>query len=552
MTDFAALQSSYEHAAAATALSRGMSPERIASRAAAYADTERRNQELRTLQATRPTDQDLRTMAETQTAELQGALQKQQEIIRDGNVRRSHAAFERYDVDGDVRHINTMLSDIAKTGSKLYGNVTRVDRITENDRKMLEDLGLTPNLIDAIIKNPTLNKSYFKVTDKQGQVILGDVDMIKGLTKYNDYATTQEIERQKNARMLEQLAILGYPADDLGAEALRRTRAELGYDADPRSTQFQQRFSEIYDKLVKDKKAGRGSAASASVGGMGNPTEAEAEAIRRAAVQDGLEEGDPGWSEAVSRHMSAIKTEWSRPSATRNIEVAEQARAKLEENGFWETDFNNLTPRQRSQFEPDIRRIEQLSGAELSPTDRATLEKIQRLTSLGANASQLTDEQTGIIDSILTRTKRYIFNEVEGIDATSAYNAYRNLVQHALYGAALTPNEAENFTKQFGSLAQQTGPVLQQLRTTMQEIVDAYQAIARTNDPMVMMYRAGKTETELLDVINSLDERIQYIDNMAKGINVPAAVTTPKPGNVIPELTDEKRARLRMLKGSDQ
>lgn len=544
MTDFNALVGSYEGAAGATAFARGMSPERMAERATAYTEIEARNQQLKRLKATEPTEQDLRTMAETQTAELQGALQKQQEMLREGNKRRTFDAYERYDSDGDVRHLNVMLQDLEKTGSKLYGKIARVDKLTENDRQMLDDMGLPPQLIDLILTDPELNKSYVKITQKDGTTSFGDLDVLKGLTGYNDYADQKELARQQTARQIEQLAIMGYDLDPLGREAFRRTRAELGYNVDPKSPEFQNKYSEIYDELQRNKK--RGTTAAASIGGMGNPTEAEAEAIRRAALE-GLHEGDPGWEQAVSRHMSNVKTEWGRPSATRNIEAAETARTQLEDEGFWDMDFEDLNPSQRGRIEAKIRRIEELGGAKLSASDRTTMERIKRLTSYGEVASELTDEQTGIIDSLFRQVKKYVADDPEGIKAESAYSAFRNLIKHDLYGASLQPGESANFAKQFGSLLQQRGPVLAQLRTTLTEIKDAYESLQRMNDPMVVAWRTGKTGSELQDVIDNLDDRIEMLNNIAA--NKPVTTISPP----VPEdanrgvLTPERREGLKKI-----
>jgi hypothetical protein len=249
--------------------------------------------------------------------------------------------------------------------------------------------------------------------------------------------------------------------------------------------------------------------------------------------------------------MSAIKTEWGRPSATRNIEGAEAARTALEDEGFWDMDFDNLNPSQRGRIEAKIRRIEELGGAKLSAADRTTMERIKRLTSYGDVASDLTDEQTGVIDSIFRQVKKYVSDDPEGIKAESAYAAFRNLIKHDLYGASLQPGESANFSKQFGSLLQQRGPVLAQLRTTLTEIKDAYESIQRMNDPMVVAWRTGKTGSELQDVLDNLDDRIEMLDNIAANKPI-TTVTQPVPeDSKRGVLTPERREGLKKIWESD-
>ena len=94
----------------------GMSPERFAERSAAYANKEAQDQRLRALKETEPTEQDYKTMRDTQTLELQNALETQKEMMRDGNKSIIYNGYQRYDGDSDVKHINTMLEDLRNRG----------------------------------------------------------------------------------------------------------------------------------------------------------------------------------------------------------------------------------------------------------------------------------------------------------------------------------------------------------------------------------------------------------------------------------------------------
>lgn len=516
------LADSYIATGQATAFARGMSPERMAERAAAYADRESREQQLRTLKATEPTAADRRNMADAQSLELQNALETQKQMLRENNKRTTFSAYERYDADGDVRHINSMLRDLSNSGSNLYGNIARVDKLTESDRNMLEDeMGLPPQLVDMMLNDPELSKSYVKITQKDGSTSFGDLDALKGVTGYNDYATAKELDRQKKAREIENLSILGYDADPTGREAFRRTRAQLGPDVDPKSSEFQNLYTENYDKLKTTYR--RGTNVNVN-GSTGSQTELEEAAWNRAKLE-GLE---PGTSEFLARYeeyKDIITDEWRKSSAVRNTEAADTAEDTLMEMGFFDLNMDELTQTERYKIGQQIRKIEGPGGGGLSENDKKTLMRIRKLTTLGEMASDLTEDQTGFIDAPLRKFKKYLSNDVEGIDAESAYQSFRNLVLHSFYGSALTPTESENFLKAFGALTQQQGPVLQQLRTTMEELRDAYRTVADLNNAFVIKWRTGKTQEELYDVLDSLDERIQYIKDVQAGNVVPYATT---------------------------
>lgn len=528
----------------AQAFSRGMSPERMAERSAAYAHKEASDQKLEQLQKTKPTDTDYKLMAEEQTAELINALEVQKQMMRDGNKRITFGGFERYDADSDIRHLNTMITDLSGRDSKVFGNIARVDELTEQDRTMLEnELGLTASQVTTLLNNPKLKHSYVRITQTDGTVSFGDLDSLKFMSGYTDYADKKEVERWKTSRELEQLMLLGFTPDELGLEAFRRIKGE-NPDLDPKSPEFHKLYSEAYDKLVREKKARSGNV-NVSGGKGENKTEKEAQAHRLTSAQareEGFEEGSPEWDAAFSKHMNDIESAWDRPSRIRYDEAVQGAEDVLLDLGLMEftaEELTNLEPRDRVQIEREIRKIENLGNASLSETDKKHLLNIRKLAGMGELAGELTDSQTGIIDNMLRTAKKYIFNDVEGIEAESAYSAFRNLVKHALYGASLQPGESANFLKQFGSLTQQRGPVLQQLRTTMEELKHAYEGIAATNNDMVIKWRTGQTSEELYRILEELDDRIEFIHNVENDLPITTInppVETKKKAVLTPEV----------------
>lgn len=531
----------------AVAFSRGMSPERMAERSSAYAEKEARDQELRNLKATEPTEADRKVMAEQQSLALQNALETQKQLLVDNNKQTTFRAYERFDADGDLRHINTMLTDLDSRGSKLYGKIARVDKIVEEDRSMLQDMGFPPALVDAMINDPELNKSYVRITQKDGTKSFGDLDALKGVTRYTeDYANVNEVKRQETARMMENLAIMGYDLDPLGREAFRRTKATLGPNVDPKSPEFQNAYTEMYDKLQRDKR--RRGGATASIKGASGENKTEAEAYgHRIAIGKGFYPGDEGYEEELNIGMQEYVRDIRPSAAIKNDEYAATAEEALTEMGFMDMSLDNLSETERVKIEQNIRKLEGPGGQELSIEDRKTLARIRKLTTLGDKAAELTAEQTGVIDSVMRTVKKYVSDDIEGVEAESAYQNFRNLVLHSFYGSALTPTEAENLQKAFGSLKQQRGPVLEQLKTTMLEIKDAYEAIEATNNDMVIKWRAGKTGADLYAVIDSLDERIQYIDSISKGDVTP--YTTEIEGSTV--LTPEIETKLDNIFGEN-
>jgi len=524
---------------AAVAFNQGMSPERMAQRSAAYATKEQRDQELRTLKATEPTSADRKTMADTQSLELQNALSQQSAMLRENNKLRTFDAYDRYDNGGyDVKHINQMLKDLEQSGSKMYGDIARVDKLTSEDIDLMDQAGINKNLQTEILNNPDSAASYVKITQKDGTTSFGDLDSLKSVTGYNDYASGKELHRQKMQREIEMLSAIGFDTTPGARDAFRRTQAELP-DIDPKSSEFQELFSQYYDEAkLLNRRYNRPE----------NLTQDEAEATRRARAATNMEPspGNPIWDAAMSEAMSAINTETRRPSAIRKLEGASDAENELEEMGFWDMDFNQMSSRDRMKIEPKIREIEELGDAELDSEARKHLVRIKELTHLGDEASALTKEQTGLWDSLLFGVKKYIFDRVDDVEASAAYAAYRNVVRHALFGSVLTEGERTSFVQQFGSLSQQRGSILTQLKSSLGQLKSNYEAISDLEHPMVMEYRTGKTEIELENVIRALDDRIEMIDNISKGLPV-STLNAPINKGSAQTITPENRAILDRL-----
>ena len=117
-------------------------PERQAARAAARLRRDQSNEAIREIEATKPTEEDYEKQKQAEDQALTILTQNQKAQIRENNKRRTYDAFERYDnSDGDVRHINTMLRDLRENGSGLLGHISRVDKLTENDRELIENAG---------------------------------------------------------------------------------------------------------------------------------------------------------------------------------------------------------------------------------------------------------------------------------------------------------------------------------------------------------------------------------------------------------------------------
>jgi len=373
-------------AAGASAADLNNQADRSARRAAAKLEKAQREEQLRILNATKPTQDELDAQSDLQQIQIQNMITQQQQLQSQLQEKSSYEAFRLYDADGgDARHLNTMLDNMRASGSTIFGDVTRFDTISEADAELLELQNYDPQFI---LNDPDMRRNYVKATLSDGSQDIRSVDDFKGKTRYNKYATKEDIEQQQMNEMKRRVHALGYEPTAEGIEAFRRAAAEV---PDTQSPEFQEAYTRHMEHIRTTGKS-RGRTGSPNP----NKTKDEREAARRTKL-DGLNPGDEGYDAAFSQHMSNINSEYKRPSAIRNLEDAEQAETELMESGFWEAE-NTLDPQQRIKYENQIRRIESGYDAKLDTKQQATLSRVNELVNLGDIAKDITDEETGIID----------------------------------------------------------------------------------------------------------------------------------------------------------
>lgn len=185
------------------------------------------------------------------------------------------------------------------------------------------------------------------------------------------------------------------------------------------------------------------------------------------------------------------------------------------EEQFFNTDFGD-----QKNFNKAYRymvRMEKLEGTQLSEADKKTITDVRSLLALGDPGSKLTSDQTGLLDSNLASAKKYVSDEVGGVEATSAFAAFRNSVRNALFGSALTEAEITSFNDAYGTLGQKAGPVLQQFKTSLEQVKAKLESTQGLMNPYSAQIRLGKDAQKMNEILAGLDARIQYIEGLSQG-----------------------------------
>ena len=470
--------------AAKTAAYNDMQPERQARLREAQLRQQKAQIELDEFQQNAPTRQ---TQEQLQLQQTQADVQKMQaQLARD----QAFQAFRMYGEVGDTKVLNNLLTSWKNNpmAKSIMGNVVRVDPVSEQDADTLRRIGVTD--IQGYLSNNPGN--LVKVTNADGSQQLIDMQQVYAGTGYTQFMDDQELERQARRALITSRMRQGTAHERLSSE---ERIVQQFMEQDPNLT-----WTDAYRKLMEMKN-----------GGNKGTTETErlAKKLQAEAAANGEEIDD---IDAYNRAIQMSKS----TSKQKDLGAAEDAKTALDEafgGDYFGADMSD--PATRRKAEPYVRRIEQLSDAKLPLATQKRLTEIRQLITLGKAGSELTAAETGPIDSLLRDAKKYISDDVQGTAATSAYEAYRNLVRNALFGASLTNNETAAFNKAFGTLGEQTGPVLAKLRTQTQMLKDELEGIYYQGDEYVTKFRTGMDMDRLTEVLYQLDERLALFDKVA-------------------------------------
>lgn len=465
-------------------IARNASPEREAERATARAIKAEQEAKLRRIQSTNTQERiDLENSVAEQ--ELLKLREQNRMLVQDTIKRRTFDAFDRFSADHDPKHLTTMVQDLKRqqlpTGP--LGDIARVDKLSEQDKVELDRLGFNA---DAVLASPEALATLVRVTNIDGTTSIRSVDKLKGGTGYTRYASARELEEQK--KRAEILALL-------------RKGSGAGGTKDEREAA----------RLVSEK-------------------------------YPELEEGSDAWNEKFNDEYSVIIKRNRQTAAGKEEDVVDEVVNKIDllaQDKFGQ-DFFDLSmadPKNRRVFEREIERMERLGKLGLSDSEKKKIGQIKQLIAIGDPASDISDKETGIIDRFSNDVQKFVRDKVDGVEATSAYAAYRNILRNALYGSVLTEGEMKAFRDQFGDLKQQTGPVLVQFKTALTQLQGELQALLDTNNSYVMHFRVGRDKEQLQDIIDGLQERVDFLGSVEA--NDPNVISADKVKAKASELTDD-------------
>ena len=446
----------------------------------------------------------------TQDQILQQKLQMQEQQLHDMKMKAiQHDTFTAlnnfFDSAGDPRSLNQFLQDYKDDPAvqTAFNGAVKVEPInykSPEDQDLLKQAGLSQEELDAAdgtkdgqIDWDKLNARYTKVITKDGETRLVDMLHIAAATGYNRYVSDQQIEKLIKLAQLQKAQQGPAPTSlernaQAYGEAKKRIEAGTASEADKALVRKFEAESRGPAEPAPIRTAKEVAAAKARIE-AGNPQPGDAEIVKFGAKELG---GVDAGKESL---VTQARTQW-------------QAK-----------EFDNLSQKEL-QKNPEARQL--VNQIELAHPISAPMQKeltdLNAMIALSKEAGQLSETQTGLLDSVTSNAASYVNNSVKDKTAKSAYMALINQFRHNLFGSALTTGELQAFAKAYATDKQKIGPVLSGLRSALIQIKSKLQTISDLNDPAVIKFRTGKSVEDIQKALQGVEERISYYNKIEAGM----------------------------------
>ena len=470
-------------------------PIREARAAEATARRDLSQQQLQEHQAGAPMRQ---SQAELELEQLKGRLDDEQTSRLGSDM---FKAFDNYEADSDTKHLNNFLASAKANPSGMaeWGDWARFDPLTRTPKSeaLLGQMGITD--IEGYFSDPELVKSKVLGTDTSGEQELFDMNKAYQGSGYLRFAENRTVQAQLARSRLDNALQGQQSAETNMIDKIYQENPELGYLG----------AAKAYHEA---KNAGR------APGGA---------AIERIAAQ--LRVGDPSLSYEDSI-AQASRAKAAPSSAEKDIKVIADIREQIHTaagGDFYTADLSQ--PGQRERVGELIVDLEKANDKKMSDHTKKVARQLRSMIALGGKAgTELSSAETGFMDNMLHGLKKYFSDNIEGVEATAAYSTMRNVTRNALMGATLPLAELREFDRAAGTLKQQLGPVLTQLKVQLEDIKNQLQSVMDFEDPMMSKYYLGMSQDQVGTVIDEINNRLEYISGF-KAKAEPGKIDMTKP-----------------------
>jgi len=229
-----------------------------------------------------------------------------------------------------------------------------------------------------------------------------------------------------------------------------------------------------------------------------------------------IDAGKPqvGDKELVERHANEV----GGTSSGKRL-MAQDAITAWDEAGF--DSMSQAELQESTEARKYIRAIE--LDNPLSNADEKDIKDLASMVALIEEAGSLSEEQTGLLDSMTSNLTSYVSDSTITKQAKSSYMALINTFRHSLFGSALTEGELKAFADAYGTNRQQLGPILAGMRSMALQIDSKLTTISNLNNDKVVKFRLGKTVEDMTRAKAGIELRLEFLNLLESGMSVEEA-----------------------------
>ena len=412
---------------------------------------------------------------------LQNLIQEQKRTQQALFKQNTYDTLDAYLEDGDIDHLNRWYQDNPVVQER-DPNISRYDHISldnQQDLALLREQGkVTPEQLQALDIDK-VKQRFVKVTLKDGTQKLADLQLMYAGTGYTKYRSAQ-----KQQALLSMLDMEKKAADIRAVEA----------------------------KASKDERWEPGMGGSGMQGPTARLRDAEAVGAARTRIEQG--QGTAADYALIERHDE--ETMGNTPGKQRQVDKEEQMLFSQfgDETKFYGTRFEPGT-QEFNKAMRSVRKIEALSGIELSNKQVETIGNIRKTIAAGQRAAGLQPGDVGLVDNVLKKLGAYVSDDAMGAEARSAWAGIRNQLLHAFAGSAMNEGELERWGEQFGNLYQQGGHVLTTLANALDQLGGELDSLRVAMPEASFHVRLGSDVEKLNTIITNISAAAATLSNKA-------------------------------------
>lgn len=454
------------------------------------------------LQAYRDAEPLRKSQQELQLAQAQEDLRKLQAgQLKDMTMQQ----FKHYKTTGDVKFINNWL-DQAKDSplGAPYQDMARFDKYTPADEAVLKEFGYNPEAAKHL--------DIFIGTKTDGTRVPILADTLYSMTGFTKQMTQEELTEAKEKATIARLASQGVPKPEQTYNLAKQMVAE-GHAPDVKAAfeLINARSGSSVPSSILERMANEIYTTEGYVGTYKDALFEANDRLKKTGTERTAERVAEELGISLVDAEKMLREQKQRTTEQKEADEVLAAKDNLNEifdGDFFSVDFSDPSNRVKADA-AGMTRIMKDNDLTFSSGQLTKINKLRQATNLVDLSSDMTEDETGIYDSMLRNVKKYMFDEADDKQvATAAYAQLTNIVRNMLFGATLPQGEIAMFNKQLGTTNLKYGPLMNQVKTAMLDIKNQLESIYQVADPYVAHYLLGTDRNQIAEIITNIDNNL--------------------------------------------